>query len=96
MLKEITAPSSYTGTIEEENSILEGINNNFMELEKDISDLSQESSVFEKHIVDFEQYEIDVYFETNLKKATIAVTDNNIEIRIGDNIVRIDADGNVV
>ncbi len=96
MLKEITAPSNYTGELQEENLILEAIQYNFSELEEQISQMPREDMMFEKHIIDFEQYEMDVYFEDNLKKAKIVISDSVIEVKIGSNIVRIDIDGNVI
>ena len=96
MLEEITVPSNYSGTIGEENSILESIQKNFTELADKIDLLPSDVMQFETHVIDFEQYEIDVYFEDNLKKARIVINDSNIEIRIGDKIVKVSSDGDVV
>jgi hypothetical protein len=95
MLKEITLPDDYSCTLEQENDIVGAINLNFIELEKKISE-STDKMMFEEHIIDFEEYEMDVYFSDNKVKATLLIDSNNIIVRIGDNEVRIDSDGNVV
>lgn len=96
MLNKIIVSDDYSGTLIEENAILEQINKNFTTLEEKIFDLPQDSMKFEQHIIDFEEYEIDIYFEANLKKATISVNDSYIEVQIGEKIVRISADGDVI
>ena len=65
MLNEITIPNDYTGTIEQENTIVGKINENFTQLEEKISLLNESSLSFETHIVDYEEYEIDIYFSNN-------------------------------
>jgi len=96
MLKEITLPSGYTGTLEQENDIIGDINKNFIEVEKNIQSLSDDVMFFDTHIIDFEEYEIDLYFSDNKTKANIVVDDEFLVVTIGDNQVRIDRDGNVV
>jgi len=96
MPKEITLPSDYTGTLEQENDIVGAINRNFIEIEKEIQSLSDDVMFFDRHIIDFEEYEIDLYFSDNKKKANVRVDDEFIIITIGDKQIRIDRDGNVV
>lgn len=96
MLKEIIVPSEYTGKISEENSIIGVINENFAYLESILQSLSDESMIFEKHIVDFENYEMSLYFSENKKRADISVLNDIITIKIGDNEVKIDSDGNLI
>ena len=96
MLNEITIPNDYTGTIEQENTIVGKINENFTQLEEKISLLNESSLSFETHIVDYEEYEIDIYFSNNKTKATISVQDENIKIEINNKIIEIDSYGNIV
>jgi len=95
MLKEITVPDGYTGTISEENSIVSQINDNFFEIEKMILDLPDDQIVFQDHITDFEQYQIDVYFSDNKKSFKLIVDDNNIVLQFKDKEIRLDSDGNI-
>ncbi len=96
MLEEITLPEDYNGTMEQENSIVGKINKNFIDIEKTISEISNERMYFEKHIIDFEEYEIDLYFSDNKKKITLKIDVEDIVISISGNEIRIDRDGNVV
>lgn len=96
MLQEITIPSNYSGTLEQENDIVGAINKNFIEIESQISKISEDKMFFEKHIIDFEEYEIDLYFSENKVKANISIDDEYIVVKIGENTVKIDRDGNVV
>lgn len=96
MLNEIIIPDDYTGTIDQENGIIGKVNENFTLLEEQISNLNQDTLSFETHVVDFEEYEIDVYFSENKKKATIVVQDSKIEVTINGITTKIDSDGNVV
>lgn len=96
MLNEIILPDDYTGTIDQENTIIGKINENFTQIEESIASLESETLYFETHVVDFEEYELDIYFSTNKKKATILVQDEQIEVTINDITIKIDSDGNVV
>jgi len=96
MPNEIIIPENYTGTIAEENNIVLQINNALFELEKKIQNIPDEQMVFEKHITDFENYKISVYFSNNKRHATISIEDSFIEIAIGQNIIKVDSDGNIV
>ena len=96
MLNEITLPVDYTGTLEQENDVIGKINKNFIDIEKEILEKSSESMNFEQHIIDFEEYEIDLYFSENKSKATIVLDDNNILVTINGKTTRIDENGDVV
>lgn len=96
MLKEITLPSGYTGTLEQENDVIGAINHNFIEIEKKIDALPDKTMFFDSHIIDFEEYEMDIYFSDNKTKANIRIDDDYLVVSIGENEVRIDRDGNVV
>ena len=96
MLKEITIPDDYNGSISQENHIVSQINNALAEIERQIQDIPDEKMVFEKHITDFENYTISVYFSENKKSANITIDDEKIVIQIGDKIVKVDSDGNIV
>lgn len=95
MLKEITIPDDYRGTISQENSIIRQINDALLEIEKQINSIPDEQMVFEKHITDFENYEVSVFFSNNKKSANITIDDDYIVIKIGDNTIRVDSDGNI-
>ncbi len=96
MLKEITIPSIYTGKISEENDIVGVINENFTYLEDLIQSMPSDSVTFEKHVVDFESYNISLYFSENKNRADISVLNNIITVKIGSNEIKIDADGNII
>ncbi len=96
MLKEITLPDDYTGTIDQENDVIGLINTNFIEIEKKIEEIGEENMQFVEHIVDFEEYEIDLYYSDNKKKFSIVLDDDIIVVKVADNEIRIDSDGNLV
>ena len=95
MLKEITLPEDYTGTLEQENSVVEDINENFASVERMLEEKS-ESMNMENYVADFEEYSIDIYFANNKKKAEISVENEVITVTINEVEIRIDADGNIV
>lgn len=95
-MKEIILPDDYTGKLEQENKIIENINSNFSEIEESINLLPDKSTQFEKYVVDFEDYEIDLYFSENKTKATLSIKNENIFIKINDKTIEIDADGNII
>lgn len=96
MLNEITLPVNYTGTLEQENDIIGEINKNFIELEKKILDKTSEQMNFEQHIIDFEEYELDLYFSDNKSKVNIVLDNNHIVLNIAGKTIRIDENGDVV
>jgi hypothetical protein len=96
MPKEIIIPDDYIGTISQENDIINQINEALLDIEKKIYSIPDEQMVFEKHITDFENYVIDAYFSNNKKHANITIDDNFIVIKINDNEIRVDQDGNIV
>jgi hypothetical protein len=95
-LKEITIPDDYTGTISQENSIIVDINNNFAELEEMILSIPDEQMTFTTHIADSESYSIDIYFSENKNHVRLEVADGIISLDFGNNIVKMDADGNII
>ena len=95
MLSEITLPDDYTGTLSQENKIIGDINDNFSLIEKEILGLNDSALRFENHIIDFEEYQIDVYFGEEKAKASISIIDGKIQIKIADKTITVDSDGNV-
>ncbi len=96
MLKEITIPDNYTGKLHEENQIVADINNALIEIENKIQNIPDEQMIFEKHITDFENYEISAYFSENKKSVVIGIDNDIISLKFGDTIIRLDADGNII
>jgi len=96
MLKEIIIPDDYTGSLEQENDIIGLINMNFIELEKKISDIDEEKMQFSDHIIDFDEYEIDLYYSDNKNKVTVVLDNDILVIKIAEKEIRIDADGNII
>jgi aspartokinase len=96
VLKEITLPSNYTGTISQENEIITQINNSLVEIEEMIQGIPDEQMSFDSYITDFEKYEMDIYFSDNKNKATISIEEDIISVSIAGNVVRLDADGNII
>lgn len=96
MLNEITLPDGYTGALAEENEILYKINENFFKIENMIQNIPDAQMSFDKHIADFEEYEIDLYFSGNKKIAHLTIEDDVITIKINNNTIKIDSDGNVI
>ena len=95
-MKEITIPSNYTGTIYQENEIIKVINENFLELEDFIQNLPDKTLEFDKHIADFEEYSIELYFSDNKKNAVIEIDGSFLKVTIGNNTTKIDFNGNVI
>ncbi len=96
MLKEITIPDGYTGTISEENGIILDINNNFAEIESMIMSLPDNQISFEKHIADSENYTIELFFSDNKSHVKLEIDNDNITLVFGDKIVKLDQHGNII
>jgi gamma-glutamylcyclotransferase (GGCT)/AIG2-like uncharacterized protein YtfP len=96
MLEEITIPEEYTGTLEQENDIVGTINRNFAQIEKKIDEIGEEQMQFVDHIVDFDEYTIDLYYSDNKNKASIVLDDDILIVEIAGKEIRIDSDGNIV
>ena len=96
MQREITLPDGYTGQISEENAIIDQINSNFATVEDMINHLPDKQLSFDTHVADFEEYSLDVFFGNNKKQATITIDDNEIVVSVGETVIRIDSDGNIV
>jgi hypothetical protein len=96
MPKEITIPDDYIGTLAQENDIIKQINEALVDIEQKIYSIPDEQMVFEKHITDFENYVIDIYFGNNKKHANIEINDDFIVLKINDVIIKVDEDGNIV
>ena len=96
MLNEITLPTSYTGSLTQENTIISEINENFTNIQKYIESIDRNKIEFHDHIVDFEEYEIDLYYSDNKNKATIVLDDDIIVVRVAGEEIRINSNGIVV
>jgi len=96
MLNEITLPEDYTGTLAQENDVIQKINDNFELLRTQIASLKDETLVFEDHIIDFEGYQIEIFFSENKSNAKITAVNDTIIIDIAGKTIRIDSDGNIV
>ena len=96
MPQEITIPDGYTGTISQENAIIQAINKMIMDLESRIQSLPDKVMVFDRHIADFEEYSMDIYFSENKKKANISIVEDIITVSINEVTIKIDADGNII
>jgi len=96
MLSEITLPDDYTGTLSQENRIIQKINDNFAAIEEQITGLNSSVLSIEEHIIDFEGYQIDVYFSESKTHARITAINDHIIVDIAGKTIRIDSDGNVV
>jgi hypothetical protein len=96
MLNEITLPDDYTGTLAQENAVIQAINENFAAIEDMMRELPAETLSFDKHIVDFEGYQLDLYFTENKTHAKITAVNDMLIIEIADKTIRIDANGDIV
>ena len=96
MLNEITLPDDYTGTLAQENAIIQDINDNFVQVIEEIKSLDDKVLSFEDHIIDFEGYQIEVFFSENKSHATITAINDTIIVEIADKVIRIDSDGNLI
>jgi len=86
----------FNGTIAEDNSEIRKLNNEILELKSILLSGKAKGLSSEKYILDFENFELDILFSSNRKKAKILVIDEVISIQIKDNIVRINTDGIVI
>ena len=96
MLKEITLPDGYSGTLSQENQVISQINEALREIDYKMSNIPDDAMSFNEYIADFEKYDIDVFFSDNKKKATISIENDFITIKINGNTIMVDSDGNVV
>jgi hypothetical protein len=96
MLEEITLPDDYTGTLAQENEIIDKVNRNFYAILNQIIENGKETFSMEEHIVDFEGYQIEIFFSENKSSAKITTVNDTIVIDIAGKTIRIDADGNIV
>jgi len=96
MPKEITIPSNYSGSLEQENDIVAIINSNFTEIEKKIDEIDKQKMEFSSHVIDFEEYEISLYYSDNKTKAKILLDDDIIVVTVNNKETRIGLDGNII
>ena len=96
MQEEIILPDNYTGTLEQENDVISKINKKFYDIEKSIDRLGDGKIEFTKHVVDFEEYEIDLYYSDNKSKVSIVLDDDIVVVKIADKEIRINRDGDII
>jgi len=84
----------FNGQLNDDNAEIATLNQEILKLKEEL--LSHSGFRVENYILDFEDYEIEVFFGDNKKKAMIVIEDDAILIKIDGNVVKVGSDGFVI
>ena len=84
----------FNGKLKDDNATIAALNEEILKMKEEM--LSYAGFSVENYILDFEDYEIEVLFGDNKKKALIVVEDDAISVKINGNTVKVGADGSVI
>jgi len=87
---------SFDGTLAGDNKEIRELNEKILELKSILLDRENMGLSVDKYILDFENFEIEVLFSANRKRAKISIEDEVISVQIGDSTIRIGADGTLI
>ena len=86
----------FNGSIKNDNDEIEKINTRLMDVKLLLETAQKGIFSFDKFILNFEKYHLELFHSDNKKKFGIEIVDSILEIKVGDKTVRINGDGDVV
>jgi hypothetical protein len=85
------------GTLKGDNEEIARLNKELLEVKEKLLNVAPQSGLAQEgYITDFEDFEIEILFSENRKKAKISVIEEVITIIINGNTIRIDSNGTII
>jgi len=84
----------FNGKLKDDNAEIARLNQEIFKLKEEL--FSYSGLKTEKYVLDFEDYEIEILFGDNKKKALIVIEDDAVLVKIEGNTVKVGADGSVI